>query len=149
MKSKKIFLKICTVVCLVALLAAICAALTSCMKIGMQKKNVIDRLNKAGAEIEYLRTTPITMNGQASYRIGDILLATMTFDDVAEEEGSVKEETLYIYFAQDKRSGDWLENVCKEYLANNKDDNPKWNVYRYDEVVMIGHYKILSIARSY
>lgn len=149
MKVKRLLSKICTVICLVLLLAAICTAFTSCMKIGMQEKNIIERLTKAGADIEYMRTTPITINGQAGYKIGDILLVKMAFSNASEDEDLQVEEMLYIYFAQDKRSGDWLESVCKEYLESHREENPKWNVYRYDEVVMIGHYKILTVARSY
>lgn len=145
MRSKRIILIICTV-----LLAAILAVtLTSCLKIGMREKNVVDRLKDAGATVAYERTTPMTPSGTSGYRVGNIVHATMLMTEQHGEDASETEQHLYIFFAEDMRSADWAEKACKDYVDQNGETLSNWIVYRYEETVMAGYFKLVSIARQY
>ncbi len=143
MRTKKTI----TVICCVLVLVIMALSLTACLKISMKENSIKDRLTKAGAQIENLRTSPITVDGQSGHSIEDILLAKMLVTDRVGEEDVEAEESLYIFFARDSKSAAWVESRCKEYISANELTN--WNVYRYEEVVMCGHYKILKIARTY
>jgi len=130
----------------VVMTAAILAlSLTACLKIGMTENNIEKKLREAGASVSNERTTPMTVEGQSSHRIGDILLAKLAITEGEE----ATEADLYVFFAMDSRSADWVVDKCHEYVDANAEVCAKWNVYKYDNVVMCGHYKLLSIARGY
>ncbi len=141
MKGKRLTLCIFTLV----LVAVLAVTLTACLKIGMREKNVVERLEGAGASVAYERTAPMTLNGQSGYRIGNILHATMVVTEGENEE----EQHLYVYFAQDVRSADWIEGECKSYVKQNGDETAHWITYRFEEVVMVGHFRLVAIARQY
>ncbi len=143
MRTKRTLTFICCA--LVLIIAAL--SLTACLKISMKENSIKDRLTKAGAQIETLRTSPMTVEGQSGYSVDDILLAKMIVVDRVGEEDAEVEESLYIFFVRDSKSAAWVESKCKEYVSSNELAN--WNVYRYDTVIMCGHYKILTIARTY
>lgn len=144
MKAKKTV----SIICCLLVLIVVAISMTACLKISMNENSIKDRLTKAGAQIKVERTTPITKDGQSGYRIDDILLAKLAVTDRVDGEDVELDESLYVFFASDDSSADWIEKKCKEYVKQN-DDLINWNVYRYDTIVMCGHYKILSIARSY
>lgn len=157
MKTKKIVFSIIAVVLLVALFGCL---LTACLKIGMKEKNVIDRLKKHGAEVSYERSSPVIADWQSNgVSIKDILLAVMqdgdnavdgaTLDVDTDESENENKQILYIFYANDKPSADWIEKKCKEYKETNAETCKNWNVYRYDNVVMIGDYQLLAVARQY
>ena len=143
MKTKRAFLIILTLL----LTAVLAVTLTACLKIGMREKNIIERLEEAGASVVYERTSPMTLNGQAGYRIGDIVHATKAYADNGDENET--ERHIWIFFAQDARSADWIEEECKKYLEQDPDATARWISYRFDEVVMVGYYRLVSIARQY
>jgi hypothetical protein len=145
MKAKRIVLIICTVL-IAALLGA---SLTSCLKIGMRENNVRDRLDKAGVTVKYERTSPMTSEGQSGYKIGDILHGTMIVRENVDGEDVEKEESVYVFFTGDTRSADWVQERCKKYVEENVDNISRWNVYRFEEVVVVGYYKLVSIVRQY
>lgn len=123
-------------------------SLTACMKIGMKKNSIVKKLQDSGASVEYLRTTPMTA-GESGYNFEDLILSKMTVTDSADEEQSESEGELYVLFAADELSADWAEERCKAYISENAETLAKWNVYRYDRVILCGHYQILAIARGY
>lgn len=124
---------------------ALAFSLTACMKIGMKKNNLVKKLQDSGASVEYLRTTPMTA-GESGYNFEDLILSKMTLTD---DDGAETEEELYVIFAADEYSADWAEERCKSYISENAETLVKWNVYRYDRVILCGHYKILAVARGY
>jgi len=126
MKAKRIVLIICTV--LIAALLGV--SLTSCLKIGM-------------------RTSPMTSEGQSGYKIGDILHGTMIVRENVDGEDVEKEESVFVFFTGDTRSADWVQERCKKYVEENVDNISRWNVYRFEEVVVVGYYKLVSIVRQY
>lgn len=158
------FISIIAVVLLVAVLAC---TLSACLKIGLKQANVIKRLKDHGATVSYERSSPVISEWQSKgISIKDILLAVMpeaqevvdgsTLDeDSSDEQGesseSVSNETLYIFYANDKESADWIEDRCKEYKSaeENAEIVKYWNIYRYENIVMIGDYKLLAVARQY
>lgn len=139
MKTKKIAL---TFVC-VAMCAILLLSLCSCMKIGMKENTIVDRLQDAGASVRYERSTPMTPIG-AGYNLEDLILATLTQGEESEEVW-----TLYVICAGDERAADWAEESCKKYVADNGEETVGWNTYRYERVILCGHYKLLAIARGY
>ena len=73
------------------------------------------------------------------------------FSNACRTEESVSNQTLYIFYANDKESADWIEEKCKAYKSaeENVETVKGWNIYRYDNIVMIGDYKLLAVARQY
>ena len=145
MKGKRVVYLICIIV--IAGLLGI--SLTSCLKIGMKESNVRNRLSDAGVTVRYERTSPMTIEGQNGYKIGDILHGTMTITETVVGETAEREENVYVFFAGDTRSADWVENVSKKYIEDNADVLSHWNVYRFEEVVAVGYYKLVAIVRQY
>ncbi len=145
MKTKK-FIKI---LCAVLIVVALTVSLTACLRIGMRKDYIEKRLNKAGATINHQRTSPMTEDGQNAYNIEDIMLAKLEVADGPNDDGEKHEDELYIFFCGNSESAGWVEEQCKSYRDANKEQHPNWDVYRQDETVMIGHYKILTIVRTY
>ena len=165
MKNKKLFLSLIAIVLLAAVLTC---TLTACLKIGMKEENLIKRLKNHGASVSYERSSPITPEWQSKgISIKDILLAAYTEGEgevvdgsTLDEEGDEEEQssvsvtvrqTLYVFYCNDKESGDWVEDKCKAYKADeqNGETVKNWNIYRYDNVVMIGDYQLLAVARQY
>lgn len=164
MRSKKVIFSVISVVLLVALLVC---TLTACLKIGMKEENVIKRLKDNGATVTYERSAPMIAEWQSKgMDIKDILLAKLdsteevvdgaTLDEETSETDESAEEApvlqiLYIFYANDKATADWIEDKCKEYKSaeENAELVKDWNLYRYDNIVMIGDFKLLAIARQY
>ena len=161
MKRTKLILSLIVVVVLVAVLAC---TFTSCLKIGMQEKSVYNRLKQSGATVSYPNSAaPITGWQSQNISIGTIILAVMNGEgqnsgdeNESSEEGSSAEidvvsgsKTLYVFYANDKKSADWIESRCKAYKSENAELCQKWNIYRYEDIVMFGHFELLSIARQY
>lgn len=165
MKNKRTLFSVVSVVLLVALLVC---TLTACLKIGMKEENVIKRLKDSGAAVTYERSAPMIAEWQSKgMSIKDILLAKLDGTsgevvDGATLDGSSGEQTeegetaqvvqlLYIIYCSDKETGDWVEDMCKEYKSSEENAElvKNWNMYRYDNIVMIGDYKLLAIARQY
>lgn len=139
MKTKKITLAV--VCCLISIILLV--SLCSCMKIGMKKNTIIDRLEDAGATIQYQRTTPMCPI-DAGYNLEDLILSTLTQDGEGAEVW-----TLYVICAGDERAADWAEESSKKYIEDHLEECAGWNYYRYERVILCGHYKLLSIARNY
>ena len=157
------------ILCL-ALVAVLGLSLVGCLKIGMRERNIQKRLEDAGAEISHERTAPMLYDGTSAQLngIGTILFSYMgvTERDSDTNEDVEHQEILYIIFAKTDESGDWAEAAAKSWLETQKQlradgqedpngdvqaewDLDKWNVYRYENIVMCGHYQILAVARSY
>ncbi len=145
MSRRKVIFSAVGVMLVAALLAM---SLTACLKIGMQEKNVRDRLVKAGAQTSYERTSPMTA-GLSGYKIGDILLAKLAVVDNVDGEEVESLQSVYVFFTQDSRSADAVEKACKSYMEENSETLVRWNVYRHEEVIVCGHYKLVSIVRQY
>ena len=145
MKHKRIL----NIICLVLIVTLMSVTLSACLKIGMGKNKIIDRLNKAEVSISYDRTSPMTEGGQNSHKIGDIVHGTKSFAKNEDGEEIQVTEHLYVFFAGDIRSADWIEEACKTYVNDNADSLDKWNVYRFDEVVAVGYYRLVNIVRQY
>ncbi len=164
MKNKRTTFFVVSVVLLVALLVC---TLTACLKIGMKEENVIKRLKDEGATVTYERSAPMIADWQSKgIDIKDILLAKLedsqdvvdgaNLDADADEESESSTDVLvakllYVFYANDKASGDWIEDKCKEYKSaeENAELVKDWNMYRYDNIIMIGDFKLLAIARQY
>lgn len=127
------------IIAVVALMLLLAVSLTGCLKIGMQKKNVIERLEKAGAKVTYEKNTPMTSDGQKNYKIVDILLAVLEIDG--------EERSVYVVYAGDDKSADWVESRFDEYKG--AEGYESWLVYRYERAVMFGYFKAVAIARNY
>ena len=134
-------------ICVILIAGLLGVSLTSCLKIGMRENNVRDRLNEAGVTVKYERTSPMTSEGQNGYKIGDIMHGTMIVSENVDDEAVEREENIYVFFAGDIRSADWVENVSKKYVEDNALSH--WNVYRFEEVVAVGYYKLVAIVRQY
>ncbi|MBQ9276344.1 MAG: hypothetical protein IJ226_01965 [Clostridia bacterium] len=163
MKNKKTIFSVVSVVLLVALLVC---TLTACLKIGMKEENVIKRLKDNGATVTYERSAPMIAEWQSKgMDIKDILLAKLDSTEQVVDGATLDTETsdsdeaseapvlqlLYVFYANDKATADWIEDKCKEYKSaeENADLVKDWNMYRYDNIVMIGDYRLLAIARQY
>lgn len=145
MRNKRLLSLICTV----AVVLLLSATLTACLKIGMNKKQVIDRLTKAEVSISYERSSPMTASGQGGYKIGDIVHGVKPVTKTVDGEEMQATEELYVFFAGDVRSADWIEKACKTYVNDNAETLDRWNVYRFDEVITVGYYSLVSIVRQY
>lgn len=149
---------------------ALCFSLAGCLKIRMRERNLETRLQNAGADISHERTAPMLADGTTQQKsgIGTIIFAFMGVTEYNAElqEDVEHQEMLYILFAKSDEAGDWAEESAKAWLKTQQDlraegqedpngdvaaewDLAKWNVYRFDDVVMCGHYKVLSVARGY
>ena len=157
MKNKKLFISI---ICSILLVAMLACSLTACLKIGIKAENVIKRLEDHGATVKSnLRSAPVIAGwkGSSDADIKNIISAVYVpaLNETSTEEGEdlTDQETqvLYVLYGGDKKSADWIEAQCKAYLADeeNQEICAHWNVYRYDNVVMIGHYLLLAVARQY
>lgn len=136
----------------VLLVGCLCICLCSCLKVGLQKNKVYARLVDNGANVDYVRSTPMTVDGGAGQSIGDILYATLAMDG--------KEVELYVLYCGNTPSADWVENKCREYkdakLAGANEDGEEqtvdyseYVVYRFDETILFGHYKLVALVRGY
>ena len=152
----------------VLLACVLLASLTSCMKIGMKQNSIESRLKEVGASISYERTTPMT-NGSKGYSFEDLILSEKSYTYTVDSQEVELTQQLYVIFCGDDESADFAESACKEYVSKYSTDNVadlaseivvvarnppspklyKWNVYRYDRVVMCGYYELLTIARNY
>ncbi len=147
MKTKKLF----TITLSIVMICVLALSLCACLKIGLQRDKVITRLQEAGATVEYVRSTPMTAVGQNSHNIGDMLRATAQIND--------QDEVVYIIYANDQDSFEWVKECCETYKADQIEQNPEpaegetdynsWIVYTYDYMVMIGHFRMVAMARSY
>ena len=146
----------------VLLVCVLLASLTSCMKIGMKQNSIESRLKEVGASISYERTTPMT-NGSKGYSFEDLILSEKSYTYTVDSQEVELTQQLYVIFCGDDESADFAESACKEYVSKYSTDyvadlvspqdpeSPKlykWNVYRYDRVVMCGYYELLTIARN-
>ncbi len=146
--------------CLI-LIVALSFSLSGCLMIALKERNIEQRLVDSGAEITHERVTPMTEEGQSGQRIGTILLAYMDVVDRNSETGEDYQHSdmLYVIFAETDASAKWVEDRCYTWkdeqaklLANGEEylqDVTHWSVYRHDRVIMIGHFRILAIARTY
>ncbi len=154
-----------------ALLVAVLAfSLAGCLKIGMRERNIRQRLEDAGAELSYEKIAPMLRGGTAGQlnSIGTVLGSYMSVKDrnADTNEEVEHEDMLYVIFAKTDSAGDWAEDCANAWLdkqlelRQNGEEDPdgdvkpewaldKWNVYRYDNVIMCGHYQILKVARTY
>ncbi len=147
MKTKKIF----TILLSIGLICAIAISLSACLKIGLQTDKVYARLQEEGATVEYVRSTPMTIVGQDAQSLDDMLRATKEIDGIV--------QTVYIIYSTNQDSAEWVEERCRAYKeeqlsahpepAEGETDYNEWIVYTYDYMVMIGHYKMVSLARTY
>ena len=137
MKKKKLVL---SVLC-VALICVLLSSLTACMKIGMRQENVVKKLTESGATIRYERNTPMTKDGQNDQKLGDLIYSTKTFTETVDGEESEVVRELYVIFAGNDSSADWAEKRCKDYVSQNAETLEGWQTYRYDRVILCGHYK--------
>ncbi len=157
--STKKFALIASALVLAALIACV---FTGCLSIGLKETNVMDRLRDKGAVVTTPRNDPITNDLPREYSKPTTLLATLSVPETDPETGEeiANEHRLYIFYCRDNLSAKWVEQRCKDFvieqkaLMDNGDesamDTTGWaNVYRRDDVVMMGHYKIMSIARGY
>ena len=165
-KRKVVLLMICAL-----LVAAVAASFAGCLKIRMTERNIEKNLKDAGAEVSQARTSPMTPSGNG-YRIGTIMLAYMPIADGVSESGEELSHTdvLYVFFAGDEEAADWVEEQCSIYIGTRLNEESEteppaeesepqggeaswdvanWNIYRYDNIVMCGHFKILREARGY
>lgn len=141
--------KILVLIASVTLIVVLAFMLTSCLSIGMKKNNIVKTIQDNGLDMSYLRTTPMVDGfGSKGYRFDDFMLVTGAVGESANNEDSVENlNKLYIHFAGDDESASWAEEMCKSYLENNQLE--KWIVYRFDRVIMIGHYQLVAIIRGY
>ena len=155
MKTKK---NILISIALILLVAVLICSLTACLKIGMKSENVIKRLEEHGATVKSnLRSAPVISGWKSSSDavITNIISAEYIpeLNEGEGEEVSADSETqiLYVIYCDDKKSADWVEAQCKAYMADEEhaEECAHWNVYRYDNTVMIGHYRLLAVARQY
>ena len=160
MKTKKLVISIIAIL----LVAVLVCSLTACLKIGMQAENIKSRLEKHGATVKTnLRSAPVIegwKNG-SSVTITNIIYASYTPPTEESDDYSVApenseenpEQELYVIYCGDKKSADWVEEQCKAYkdAEENADICAGWSVYRYedDNIIMVGHYLLLAIARQY
>jgi|GEM_PF-870123 len=160
MKTKKFFLKSIILVLCVALLLV---SLVACIKIGLKANNVTARLEKHGATVKTgMRSAP-PIEGWATEPgvvVSNIIHATYLPEWPTDENGdgvevedasAYDQQVLYIIYADNKLSGDWVENACKAYISNeeNADLTAHWNVYRSDNIILVGDYRLLAVARQY
>lgn len=145
MKAKKTV----SVICCLLVLVLTAMSLTACLKIAMKEKGIRERLTKAGAEITEEKSAPMIDGWQTEYSIGSILRANKVYVDRVEDGNVERAENLYIIFAKDDGSAGWVEKRCNEFISDNSEDLKGWEVYRYDEIVMCGYYRLLSVARTY
>ncbi len=150
MKRKALTILIALTLCVVLLFS-----LTSCMKIGMQLNNVVSKLNSNGMSVEYLRTTPMTDgHGILGYVFDEIILTKGIVTDigassVVDEDTQEATDKLYIIYAGDEISADWTEEQCQKYLTDNAEEFEKWTVYRFERVIMCGHFQLIAMVRGY
>ena len=162
MKTKRLIISIIAVMLLAAVLVC---SLTACLKIGMKSENVVKRLEEHGATVKSnMRSAPVIAgwkNG-SSISISNIIYAYYTPAAEGDEtlttvepegEDEHPEQELYVIYCGDKKSADWVEEQCKAYknAEENADICANWSVYRYedDNIIMIGHYLLLAVARQY
>lgn len=137
------------VVVLVVLLLSMLASLTGCLKIGMTQNSIETRLKEDGASISYVRTTPMTKDGEANHSLEDLIYSKKTYTVSVDGIDTDVEQELYIIFCGNDATASWALDACKSYLADNKTDADKWIVYNYDRVVMCGYYELVALARNY
>lgn len=159
MKNSKFVLKAVVLVVIVAILSV---TLSACLKIGLKENNVISRLEAYGATVKKnMRSAPVIegWTSNADVAVKNILYATYVPDvdssaglDGEDVDMSAYEmQELYVIYTDDKKSGDWVEEHCKAYVKaeENADVTAHWNVYRYDNIILVGDYRLLAVARQY
>jgi len=139
--------RVITVLCALTLAIVLTFSLTACMKIGMQKNNIVKRLDEAGIAYAYERTTPITKDGEREYAFEDLLHCTKVYTETVDGVETEVVKELYIIFAGNDKAAEWALEKANAYINDNNLE--KWNAYRYEKVVMCGYYELLAAARSY
>lgn len=163
-KRNFIMITVCAlVVCMLAF------SLAGCLKIGMRERNLEARMDKAGATVTHERTAPMLRDGTSAQLsgIGTIMACYMNVSDRDPETGEEfeHEDMLYVIYANNDPSAKWAKEAAKTWLENIKSilsageelpegvdstlDYENWNVYDFENLVMCGHYRILSVARGY
>ena len=160
MRNKKILFSLIAVVLLVAVMLC---SLTACLKIAMKKNNVIKRLSDYGATVSDSKLSSPLITGwqSANIVISDIIQAVLNSESDAsvtvggddDEEGVNTQKILYVFYAGDKASADWIYNKCKEYKESEEHSTEcaNWGIYTYDNdhIVMVGDNELLAVARTY
>lgn len=165
--KKRIFLIILIVVC-VLIFCALAFGLTW-FKLSLRERNLEARMDKAGATVTHERIAPMLSGGTSSQLsgIGTILACYMNVPDRDPETGEEveHEDMLYVIYANSGDSAKWAKEAAKKWIANIRTilssgeelpesvdstlDYDNWNVYDFDNVIMCGHFRILSVARGY
>ncbi len=158
---KKKLLLIITSILLISLLAV---SLSACIRLGLKKDAVIDKLTENGYSIKHGKTDVPFDNNELSKLSMDTCFTA--FIEKTEEDGSKTTiNVLYVYYLKNTESADELEsmigNVKKtvtvdeqtteipfiEYLANTL--GKRCSYYRNDQVVLIGDFESIALIRSY
>ncbi len=147
MRTKKLFTTLLSIVVICVLMIS----LSACLKIGLQKDNVIAKLQEEGATVEYARSTPMTIVGQDSQDLNDMLRVTYDVDG--------KQEIAYVVYAGNKDSAVWVEECCESYITEQAEKNPepadgetdftKWIIFDYDYMVVCGNIDVVTLIRGY
>lgn len=151
MKKKVLF-----AVAITLLAVVLATSLVGCLKIGLKKTNVIDRLTADGYTITH---------GRPPLPIDEELMRTVSTEDTFYAVKSTNSGTaiLYAYYCSNNDSADRLEKLIKEgkykdegtgeetsFVDHYKGTTGKsCSIYRHDEIIMFGDYDSISLARNY
>lgn len=160
-QNRKIILILSTIL-VVAILAI---TFTSCLKIGLQEKNVLKRIEEEGGTYQTLRTSynPFTEVTYSDYSMKALYLAKMPIGETIYD--------VYVLYADDEKSSNWMKEEADTYLSNKKAEEAQllkdieegrkfienetiydyehWITYQYDKCVMLGYYEAVAILRKY
>lgn len=125
-------------------------SLTACLKYNLTEDSIEKRLKEEEYTVSYISSADETAGYiSQNVSISTIISATKTVNDEAAENGVVF-YFVKIFFCGNAASAKWVEEKLNAYNENPGYASDK-NViiYRYENVVMVGDYVSVSIARTY
>ena len=146
--KRKIFITLCAALLVVVLTVAF----AGCLKISMKKNSVIQRLSDQGYTIKYSSySEEIDGYQKNGVHIDDIVFATKD-ENAVDEEGKPAISFVRMFYCTDTDSADWVEEMVKKFRDDNKYElvtNKRIEIYRYENIIFVGDFESVAIARNY
>ncbi len=157
--KKRLFIVLTSII----LVAVLAVSLSACIKLGLKKDAVIDKLNESGYSVKHGKTD-LPFNTDDLVQLSIDSCFTAYIDDVKDEQ-TVTVNKLYVYYLSNVKSADTLEDMIKNTKVKVTVDeqekemsivdnleyqlNKKCSYYRNDQVILVGDFESVALIRSY
>lgn len=118
----------------------------------MKKNSVIQRLTDQGYTIKYVSySEEIDGYQKSGVHIDDLVYATKD-ESAVDAEDNPACSFVRMFYCTDTDSADWVEDMLKKFRDENKYElvtNKKIEIYRYENIIFVGDFESVAIARNY